>query len=633
MPVHRRRAEPAPSPQAFEPVGAQGNAFRSRFFWRLYSTYAGVVLLTVFVTGALLLGQVQRSLVSELEGDLLQRAARLEPSVRSLLAPPREGAPAPSADPVRSLAELFDVRLTLLDGQGRVLSDSHRPDARGIDESLVEEIAGALEHGSARSRRRSALTGETTLFTARRLSAAPGEPVHVYRLARSLHGVGEQMAALRVRLLLGAALGALAALALALFVARRLTTPISEMTLVAEGLRRGEYGRRVGTSRPDEIGLLGDTLNRLGDEITRRIATISNDDARLRAMLSAMVEGVIAVDHEDRVVFANEAAGRMLGVAQRSAIGRPMWQLLRAPELARLLEEGHTTGRVVRREVVLQRSGREIVLEAHVSRFDGGDAKGLVIVLHDVTELRRLERVRRDFVANVSHELKTPLTSIKGYVETLLDGAIRDERNNVRFLGKIAVHVERLAHLVTDLLSLARIESQEAGLPRQPVDLRRLAAQAVRRHEEALRLGGLEGRFLAGEGDLTVLGDPEAITQVLDNLLDNAIKYTPAPGAVRVSLARRGAEAEIEVSDTGLGIPEDDLERIFERFYRVDKARSREIGGTGLGLSIVKHLVQAMQGSVSVASQLGQGSTFTVALPLVHPEETEVPGGNEPATD
>ena len=237
-------------------------------------------------------------------------------------------------------------------------------------------------------------------------------------------------------------------------------------------------------------------------------------------------------------------------------------------------------------------------------------------MLHDISELRRLERIRRDFVANVSHELKTPLTSIRGYVETLLDGALHDEQNNTRFLEKIEQNVQRLSHLVTDLLSLARIEAQEGALPLERVDLHGLIEQAQRRHEPSAIGRDQTLRLESCTGALQVLGDREALTQVIDNLVDNALKYTPSEGHVTIRVKRHERDAVIEVQDDGIGIPKEDIERIFERFYRVDKARSRAVGGTGLGLSIVKHLVVAMRGEVEVESEVDEGTTFRVRLPL-----------------
>jgi two-component system phosphate regulon sensor histidine kinase PhoR len=425
--------------------------------------------------------------------------------------------------------------------------------------------------------------------------------------------VQARLGEMQLLVVVGAAIGAFVALVLGLFVARRITAPIAQMTAAAEDLRSGGYGRRVGDLPRDEIGILGDTLNRLSTEVTERIRTISRDDAQLRAVLAGMSEGVVAVDEEDRVVITNAAARRLLGITAQRPEGAKLWELARVSALETILAETRRTGREARADVVIAREGKETKLEVHGSPIPP-PSRGVVIVLTDVTDLRRLESMRRDFVANVSHELKTPLTSIRGYVETLLEGAIDDSENNVRFLEKVDDHVRRLTHLVTDLLTLARIESEES-LPVERVDLGGVVGDSFARHEASAR--GKDIRCHEDiEGTVEVLGDREALVQVVDNLLTNAIKYTPPGGTVTLRTRTNGRMGVLEVLDTGIGIPAKDLDRIFERFYRVDKARSRALGGTGLGLAIVKHLVQRMDGKVSVQSEYGAGTRFTVEVPL-----------------
>jgi len=357
------------------------------------------------------------------------------------------------------------------------------------------------------------------------------------------------------------------------------------------------------------VGVFGALV--LGVVAGRRItAPIYQEQAQLRSMVAGIPVGLVAVDGVDRVLFANNAACQMLGQDTLLIIGEKLANLVKGsalPDLARDARRDDASN------METEFSVREMVISAHAVRFEGGGPSSVVVVLEDVTSLKRLERIRRDFVANVSHEIKTPLTSIKGYVETLITGALHDEQNNMRFLRKIDDHVGRLTNLVQDLLSLARIEAQEGSLRLAETDWRPIVEGAVRRHEPELQSRGLTFAMEL-EPDCVVMGDSESMTQVLDNLLDNAIKYTPA-GGVRVRLFRAGSQVSLQVEDSGLGIPPEDRERIFERFYRVDKARSREMGGTGLGLSIVKHLAQAMHGEVRLVSEVGKGSQFTVTLP------------------
>jgi two-component system phosphate regulon sensor histidine kinase PhoR len=295
---------------------------------------------------------------------------------------------------------------------------------------------------------------------------------------------------------------------------------------------------------------------------------------------------------------------------------RKLWQLVRHRQLNTAVERILAGDESVHSELAWHSNdGR--VLDLHGARLPGAPLRGAVLVLHEVTHLRKLERVRQDFVANVSHELKTPLATIQATVETLLDGAVYDPDHNIRFLESIRDSAERLHHLVQDLLALARIESGEEMLDLQPIAVQPVVETCIARMEQRAAAKQIVLKQAAPEVPVTVRVDEEAIADILDNLADNAIKYTPNGGCVTLQWDVDGKEGVLQVKDTGIGIPEKDLPRIFERFYRVDKARSRELGGTGLGLSIVKHLAQAMNGSVEAKSQLGAGSTFTVRLPLV----------------
>lgn len=584
------------------------------FRWRLYGSYAGLVVFTSVLVGFLVDRQMEESLLAELEGSLRDKAILLEPYAERCFA---SGPDAAIRRDVDRIGRETGTRLTFIRPDGRVAADSHEDPARMENHGSRPEVLQAVETGTGSSRRYSRTVEESMLYVARAVRR-DGALAGVVRIALPLRAVEARLATLRATIAGVAGGGVLAALLVGVLVARRLASPIAEMTRVAGAMRAGDYGQRYRPRVADEIGVLADTLNQLGSEMAGRIATISRDEAQLRAILAGMVEGVVAVGAEDQVLFCNAAAGEMLGFGMEGMAGRRVWELARSAELSEALEAARREGRPVRREMVLTRQGREAIVNAHaapLARREGESRTGLVVVLHDVTDLRRLERIRRDFVANVSHELKTPLTSIKGYVETLLSGAIADEMNNVRFLRKIETNVTRLVDLVGDLLSLARIESQEGKVILAPTGWRPIAEEAVTRREEALRRKALSCSVEPVSDAGSVLGDREGMVQILDNLLDNAIKYTPEGGRITVGIGREGARGALHVTDTGSGIPAADIDRIFERFYRVDKARSRELGGTGLGLSIVKHLVQSMGGEVRVESEQGSGSRFSVFLP------------------
>jgi two-component system phosphate regulon sensor histidine kinase PhoR len=325
-----------------------------------------------------------------------------------------------------------------------------------------------------------------------------------------------------------------------------------------------------------------------------------------------MVEGVLVLDAELTILFANDAADQLLGAALDKAAGKKLWHVVRHRQLNDAVSQVLASDEPYRCELDWPGSERK-ALSLQGARLPGD--RGAVLVLHDVTHLRKLETVRQDFVANVSHELKTPLAAIQATVETLLDGAIGDPEHNVRFLERIRESADRLHKLVQDLLTLGRIESSQAPLDLEPIALQAAVDACISRHADRARTKDLQLVPQPAESPVSALADEEALAEILDNLVDNAIKYTPAGGTIQLRWSADNGIAILEVADTGVGIPEKDLPRIFERFYRVDKARSRELGGTGLGLSIVKHLVHALHGGIAVESELGAGSTFTIRVP------------------
>ena len=416
---------------------------------------------------------------------------------------------------------------------------------------------------------------------------------------------------------LGVVLVGLAAVLPAYALARRFVRPLHDLTEAARRIAEGNYGQRIFAGGPGESRSLARTFNAVSERLAAQFAQIEGERQQLRTILEGMVEGVIAVDAERRVRFANEAAAVMLAFDPQAAVGRKLWEITRQPQIHEIVEQA-LRGADARRAEFDRAGPGEKSLAVYVARLPGFPAPGAVLVLHDTTELRRLERLRQEFVANVSHELKTPLSVINSNVEALIDGAADDPHMRGPFLEMIAEQAARLQALILDLLSLARIESGAEALDFQPVPLGRAVAECLERHRtraEAKNIRLDTGPSPDGEAGPTAWADEEALGQILDNLIDNAIKYTPAGGRVRVGWAENGKQVSFEVEDTGIGIPERDLPRIFERFYRVDRARSRELGGTGLGLAIVKHLTQVMKGTVRASSAVGKGTKFTVCLP------------------
>ncbi len=409
----------------------------------------------------------------------------------------------------------------------------------------------------------------------------------------------------------------------AYYLTRNFIRPLVELVEGARRIADGEYGHKVYTGGRGESHTLARTFNSMSERLAAQFAQLEEDSHQLRTILSGMVEGVVAVDADQRVLFANERAAELLDFDLATAKDRKFWEITRQRHLqaivARVLQ-----GSEPHREEFDWKSPTARYLAVYAAPLRGTRSQGAILVLHDTTELRRLERVRQEFVANVSHELKTPLSVIKACVETLLDGAVEDSSARLGFLEQIAEQSDRLHNLILDLLTLAQIEAGAEYLEIEPVRVEHAVAECFDRLRPRADAKNITLKLHCTPECrlLCVWADEEALSRILDNLIDNAVKYTPAGGQVEVRWHATAETVCLEVEDNGIGIPERDLPRIFERFYRVDKARSRELGGTGLGLSIVKHLAHGMKGTVKATSTLGQGSKFTVCLPRSRDAET-----------
>lgn len=583
---------------------------RVPFFWRLYAALAMLVIVTAVGIGALIIGQLQRGFTEQIAVRLRTEAAALVPLAFRAFA---DGEDVQRL--VNDVGRSSSTRVTLIAPDGRVVADSGEQPARMENHGDRPELVAAFRDGTGMAQRFSDTLRRNFMYVAVRVDrddAALG----AVRVAVPLSEIDAEMARLRREVIRGAAISMLAALALGAFVAFRLSTPIVEMTRVSEALRRGDYGVRVRHLGQGEVRTLAENFNRLADELAQRIASLEAHGAQFDTIIRSMQEGLVAVDGDGRVVVSNAAGRQLLHLPEEGEQRLTPAVLERVPAMAALLEAVRRSGEPAQQEITVPDDSGGVVLDTRAAPFAAESSSGVLLVLYNVTHLRRLERVRTDFVANVSHELKTPLTSIHGYVETLLDGAVHDARNNVRFLEKIRTQVGRLSALVADLLSLARIESPAAILRSETVDWRDIASDSINQRRDRIADQQLRLTFAPGDRAVEVIGDREAMRQVIDNLIDNAIAYTPDGGAIQVSVRAEGNAGVVEVADTGFGIPADALDRIFERFYRVDHGRARSLGGTGLGLSIVRNLLQRMHGTVRVSSQIGKGSIFTVTLPL-----------------
>jgi two-component system phosphate regulon sensor histidine kinase PhoR len=591
---------------------------RSRIAVKLTLTLVGFVAVALAVAGLYLDGALERLAVEALEARLAAAARLLLPEAQGLLA--RGAAPAELRRFALRAAELSGARVTLIATDGRLLGDSEVAPAdlgRLENHAGRPEVREALAGRPGRDLRRSATIDVPLLYVALPVTHA-GRVAGVLRLALPLSVVRASHAGVTRAIVAGGLVALAVALGIGLFVAARVTRPVTVMQAAARAMSEGDFGARVPVRSPDEIGRLGRALNAMAARLAGKIEDLEHERAKVSAILDAMVEGVVAVDGRDQVVLMNERARSMFGLGPERGGRAPFLEVIRSVDLHRLLHEARTAhgGVGARGELTLPGTvERRLQVNAVPLRL-AGDEAGVVMVLHDVTELRRLERVRTEFVANVSHELRTPLTAIRGYLETLMGAGPEDREQARRFLEIALRHTERLGRLLDDLTDLSNIELGRITLRLEPTPLAETVESTLAMVAARAEAGGVAVASEIGLDGPVVHADRDRLAQILLNLVDNAVKFTPAGGRVTVGARVRGdGMVEVAVTDTGIGIPAADLAHVTERFYRVDRARSRELGGTGLGLAIVKHLVIAHGGELTIDSEVGRGTVVRFTLP------------------
>lgn len=524
------------------------------------------------------------------------------------------------------LKQTADARVTYIRVDGKVLGDSdHDPQTMENHLSRPEVIEAQQTGQAGHSTRYSDTTGKNMLYVAVPVVIG-GKTVGFLRLAMELTEVESAIRQVWFVLAIGLLIVFVIAALISYRVAYNLTRPIELITHAAQQITDMNYKYRITVSKRDEIGQLGDAINRMADSLQLQMQRISENESRLGSVLENMISGVVMVDKDGKIGLVNKSAEEILGFSAAELLGKNFDEARQQYEFTQLIQECIDAGEHIRDEMIFYYP-MERILEINLSPIAayGEDWAGLLIVLHDITAVRRLERMRSEFVANVSHELKTPIAAVKGFAETLLAGALNDKETARSFLQIIFDESERLNRLIGDILELSKIESKRIPLQFSPVHVDTFLEGCV----NVMRTEGKKKAIeltLQSAPDLYMEADEDRLRQIVINLLSNGINYTPEGGKVKLRAESFASGAEgsepdrvrLIISDTGIGIPKKDLPRIFERFYRVDKARSRSSGGTGLGLSIVKHLVELHKGTIRVESEVGLGSTFIIELPIIH---------------
>lgn len=534
------------------------------------------------------------------------------------------GAKAYYQSEAKRYAELTDARITFIRQDGVVLGDSHNVTSDMDNHRDRPEIQAVLDGQLIGvSIRFSDTIDERMMYVAAPLYQ-DSEISGYVRMAIGLGELTRAVYSLWTYLLLGLTALLLFSALVSYRIASGFTRPIEHIITVANKISKRNYRARVRLRNPDEIGQLGEAIDTMAGSLQEQMEQITENENRLESVIANMISGIIVLGRDDTIVLMNKAAEYILGISADKAIGVKYDRLKQPLPFEPLVFDSIYKGEHVRDEIVLYYPEEKMV-DIHIIplKQETPNNAGLVIVLHDITAIRKLERMRSEFVANVSHELKTPIAAVKGFAETLLSGSVEDQATFQSFLQIIYDESERLNRLIGDILELSKIESKREPLHLAPIQLDSFLQSIVEMMTPQAERKHIQLAFEAPH-DVYIEGDEDRLRQVFINLLSNGINYTPEHGTVRMQLTMtsEGDVTEydrviVTVTDTGIGIPKKDLPRIFERFYRVDKARSRGSGGTGLGLSIVKHLVELHHGTIQVDSELGYGSTFTVELPVI----------------
>jgi len=577
---------------------------KSRLFLKVFGTYLGIVILSLSVVTLLVSHEIRKSSIARIEEELTTYARVIDFSKKEI------------GPGIKQLAAISGSRATLIDPAGRVLADSEH-NVAGMENHLNRpEIQEARVKGKGTATRFSQTIGVDMLYVALPLKSGPDVNGYV-RLARPLYEVRHSAEKIYRSFLTAILLVVPLSLVIAFIFSFRLAAPVKAMEQFTEKLRKGDVSGTLMLRTTDEMKQLADNINYLVTELQDKIRLANEEKSKLIAAFASMTEGVLVLDNEDRIEIFNRAFRHLIASQYGDIIGKTLLEAFRNIELQKTLDRLKGSGKPVTQEITLG-EGTPMILDVSISAVKGasGDDKTM-IVFHDVTRLKKLEKMRVDFVANVTHEIRTPLTAILGFIETLKDGALEDRETAQRFLGIIARHAERLNRLVEDLLTLSDIELGKMNFFFESVTLSGIMENVVPIVEAKAAEKKIALSRELPDGLPPIRADRDRLTQILLNVLENAVKFTPGSGKVAVSASAEGEEyVVVRIADTGVGIPREEISRLGERFYRVDKTRSRELGGTGLGLSIVKHLLAAHGGRMEIESQLGKGTAVSLYFPI-----------------
>ncbi|MBT5630193.1 MAG: HAMP domain-containing protein [Oceanospirillaceae bacterium] len=582
----------------------------SPIFLKLYAGFALVILFSMLIVGLMVQRQIEQASLKDIRNNLSSQAFILQQSFADMDTQSQNEI----QQMVQQIGDRIATRVTLLTRDGVVMADSEfRFDE--MDNHLSRpEIISATQSRVGESSRFSTTLQKPMLYVALKAMDSHSN-LGFIRTALSTERIDEEFNYLRKVIIIAASLTTLIALFIGYWLAMSFARPLRHMTIIANNYAQGRYQLRIPSDRRDEIGELARSLNKMADISAQRFNIIKTERDQLSTILKSMNEGVITVNDKGLITHVNRAACRILRTSGERCLGQSLQDIDASNNLNQAFIQCQQEQVSVERSIQLDGYTFARHYRLHVTLLKHSDQADAILVLQDTTDVQRMDKMRADFVANASHELKTPITAIRGFAETLIEDEAIERQTQQRFIRKIHGQSIRLSDLVSELLALSRLESNDAAFNTQ-VDLQQIV-QRVCDNLQAVAQGHQVILDLDTEGQpIILLGDENALSQMVTNLVDNAIKYTPAMGHVHVVIEVDASTALLSIKDDGIGIDEANQERIFERFYRVDKARSQSLGGTGLGLAIVKHIVQSHKGSLKLKSKLNQGSTFVIKIPL-----------------
>jgi two-component system, OmpR family, phosphate regulon sensor histidine kinase PhoR len=579
---------------------------KRNLFFKILFSYLVIVCLSFFILDLFIKDEIKKVMTDKIEAELFAYAelVDLNPAQKNL-------------DQFRQIARISNSRVTLVDAQGRVFADSEKDITTMENHFSRPELQEARLKGKGKSIRFSQTIGVDMLYVAIPMKSGPQITGYI-RLARPLHDVQSAIERIYQSVFLAMMIVAVIALIIALIFSYRLAAPIRAMERFTERLRQGHPVGTIFLETSDETEKLADNINYLVEELQSQIRLANEEKSKLMTAFTSMTEGVLILNAEEKIEFVNQALSDILSEQYGDINGKTLMEAFRDVELQKAFLKFKEKNNTVIDEIALGSSIDPVILSVSISSVHNypGEEK-VMVVFHDVTRLKKLEKIRVDFVANVTHEIRTPLTAIIGYLETINAGAINNTDDVKRFIDISLKQARRLNRLVEDLLVISKVELGEIKLNFEKVSLRDVFVSAMPLVEAKAKLKKINIQNNLQENLPDILADRDRLTQILVNVLDNAVKFTPDDGSIIIDAGPKDNYEVVEISDSGIGIPKEEVQRLGERFYRVDRSRSRDLGGTGLGLSIVKHLMIAHGGRMEIESQLGRGTKVSLFFPVV----------------